>query len=321
MTPLTLAGKRIWVAGHQGMVGAATVRRLGTENCELVTVDRKTLDLTNQMAVSDWMRANRPDVVIIAAAKVGGILANSTNPVDFLYDNVMISTNIIHAARENGVSKLLYLGSSCIYPRHAQQPIKEDALLTGALEPTNKWYAIAKITGLMLCQAYREQYGCDFISAMPTNLYGPHDNFDLSSSHVLPAILVKNHLAKTSDAPHVELWGTGTPMREFLHVDDLADALVYLLKNYSDVSHVNIGSGEELKIQELAMKIKKTVGYEGEIVFDARKPDGTPRKFLDSSLIRNTGWRPRIGLDQGLKQTYDWYLNNVSRVQVGGSGN
>lgn len=310
MIPFELAGKRVWVAGHQGMVGAATVRRLGRENCTLLAVGRTELDLMDQAAVRSWMRAKRPDVVIVAAAKVGGILANSTMPVDFLYNNLMISTNIINSAWENGVSKLLYLGSSCIYPRNAEQPMREEALLTGALEPTNQWYALAKISGLMLCQAYRQQHGCDFISAMPTNLYGPHDNFDLLSSHVLPALLVKHHLAKRSNAPEVVVWGTGAPLREFLHVDDLADALVYLLTHYSGASHVNIGSGDELSIRELAVKIQDVVDYKGKILFDSGKPDGAPRKLLDSSLIRSMGWRPRISLEEGLRQTYDWYLNN-----------
>jgi GDP-L-fucose synthase len=310
MIPFELAGKRIWVAGHQGMVGAATVRRLASENCTLLAVGRAELDLMDQAAVRSWMRAKRPDVVIVAAAKVGGILANSTMPVDFLYNNLMISTNIINSAWENGVSKLLYLGSSCIYPRNAEQPMREEALLTGALEPTNQWYALAKISGLMLCQAYREQHGCDFISAMPTNLYGPHDNFDLLSSHVLPALLVKNHLAKLSSSPEVMVWGTGAPLREFLHVDDLADALVYLLTHYSGASHVNIGSGDELTIRELAVKIQDVVDYKGKILFDSGKPDGAPRKLLDSSLIRSMGWKPRISLEEGLRQTYGWYLSN-----------
>jgi GDP-L-fucose synthase len=318
--PFSLRGKSVWVAGHNGMVGSAVVERLGSENCEIITVPRAELDLRNQDAVERWMLEHRPNVVIVAAAKVGGIMANNAFPVDFLYENLMIETNIINSAWKQGVEKLLFIGSSCIYPKFAPQPIREDALLSGPLEPTNQWYAIAKITGLMLCQAYRRQYECDFISAMPTNLYGPDDNFDLMSGHVLPALLVKAHSAKQKHLRSFEIWGTGSPRREFMHVSDLADGLVHLLKVYSGEQHVNIGFGSDLTIFELAHAIKETVGFEGEIVFDRTKPDGTPRKLMDSSFISSMGWAPRIGLDDGLRSTYAWYLKNVAHIGANGSG-
>jgi GDP-L-fucose synthase len=307
-----LEGRRVWVAGHRGMVGSAVVRRLKTEPCEIVTAGRETVDLRRQDAVERWVEQERPDVIILAAAKVGGILANDTHPVDFLYDNLMIETNIIEAARNVGVKKLLFLGSSCIYPRLAPQPMPEDALLTGPLEPTNQWYAIAKITGIMLCRAYRKQHGCDFISAMPTNLYGIGDNFDLSSSHVIPALIAKAHAAKLAGLQEVEIWGTGSPRREFLEADDLADALIFLLRHYSDESHVNVGVGTDVTIAELAETIMRVVGVKGRLRFDRSKPDGTPQKLLDSSLLHSMGWRPRTSLEAGLQKTYAWYVANAA---------
>ena len=307
-----LAGRRVWVAGHRGMVGSALVRRLSSEACEIVTAGRDTLDLRRQDGVERWMAQTRPDAVIVAAATVGGILANDTRPVDFLYDNLMIESNVIEAARNAGVRKLLFLGSSCIYPRLAPQPMHEDALLTGPLEPTNQWYAVAKIAGIMLCRAYRKQYGCDFISAMPTNLYGVADNFDLVSSHVVPALIAKAHAAKIAGTKEVVVWGTGAPLREFLEVDDLADALIFLLKQYSGESHVNIGVGHDVTIRELAETIMRVVGIEGRLRFDPSKPDGAPRKLLDSSLLQSMGWRPRIGLEEGLRKAYAWYLEHVA---------
>lgn len=303
-------GKRVWVAGHRGMVGSALVRRLEQETCEIVTVDRETVDLRRQKATESWMNDVRPDVVFLAAAKVGGILANDTYPADFLYDNLMIEANVIHAAGKLGVEKLLFLGSSCIYPKHATQPMDEDQLLTGPLEPTNEWYAIAKIAGIKLCQAYRKQFDCDFISAMPTNLYGPGDNFDLEASHVIPAIIRKMHEGKTSRSQAVQIWGSGEPRREFLYVDDLADACVFLIKHYSDARHLNIGVGEDLQISELAEMIREVVGFEGELAFDRSKPDGTPRKLLDVRLLAALGWKHKWTLGRGLAETYDWFLDN-----------
>jgi GDP-L-fucose synthase len=302
-----LAGKSVWVAGHRGMVGAALVRRLAEENCTVVTAGRDELDLTDQNAVSGWMDRTRPQVVIIAAAKVGGILANDTYPADFLTQNLAIQSNIIDAAHRIGVEKLLFLGSSCIYPRLAPQPIAEEALLTGPLEPTNEWYAIAKIAGIKLCQAYRRQHGDDFISAMPTNLYGPGDNFDLSTSHVLPAMIRKAEEAKANGATEMVIWGTGTPLREFMHVDDCADALVHLLKHYSGEGHINVGTGEEISIGDLARLVADAVGFEGEIVLDRTKPDGTPRKLMDSAKLHALGWRSRISLREGIAATLRWY--------------
>ena len=306
-----LAGKRVYVAGHKGMVGSALVRRLGSEDCEILTSDR-AVDLREQGAVRGWFAAHRPDAVIVAAAKVGGILANDSYPGEFLYDNLMIEANLIEAARQAEVGKLLFLGSSCIYPKLAPQPISEDALLTGPLEPTNEWYAVAKIAGIKLCQAYRRQYGCDFISAMPTNLYGPGDNYDLKGSHVLPALLRKAYEAREAGAGSIEIWGSGTPRREFLHVDDLADACVFLLTRYSGEQHVNVGYGDDLSIAELARLVCRAVGFTGELVFDRSKPDGTPRKLMDSSRIRQLGWAPRIALEDGVASTYREFLAELN---------
>ena len=293
------------------MVGAALVRRLGSEGCTILTADRRILDLNEQAAVRSWMENERPDAVIVAAAKVGGIYANSTQPVDFLYQNLMIQTNLIEASYRVGVKKLLFLGSSCIYPKMSMQPIKEEALLTGPLEPTNEWYAVAKIAGIKLCQAYRAQYGADFVSAMPTNLYGPHDNFDLNSSHVLPALIRKTHDAKSRRGEPLVVWGTGSPLREFMHVDDCADALVFLLKTFSDAQHINIGVGSDLSIRDLAGLVSEVVGYDGEIVFDTGKPDGTPRKLMDSGKLRALGWSPKMSLRDGIASTYGWFLNHA----------
>ena len=307
-----LAGKRVWVAGHRGLVGAALTRRLKSEGCTLLETARADVDLREQSAVRDWMRRERPDAVFVAAATVGGIQANASRPAEFLYDNLMIEANIIHAAHEVDVGKLLFLGSSCIYPRLADQPITEAALLTGPLEPTNEWYAIAKIAGIKLAQAYRRQYGRRFISAMPTNLYGPNDNFDLASSHVLPALIRKMHEAKVSRAPSVVMWGTGTPRREFLHVDDLADALVHLMKTYDGDGHVNVGVGEDVSINELATICARVVGYDGPFEHDTSKPDGAPRKLLDVSLLTSLGWRASIPLETGIAATYRWFLEQSS---------
>lgn len=298
-----LKSKRVFVAGHRGMVGSAIVRRLENEGCEVLTAGRDVLDLKNQAAVQAWFQAHRPDAVFLAAAKVGGILANDNFPADFLYDNLMIEANIIKAAFDVNVQKLLFLGSSCIYPKLADQPIKEDALLEGALEPTNEWYAIAKIAGIKLCQAYRKQHGVDFISAMPTNLYGTGDNYNLKTSHVLPALIRKIDEAKQAGDPTVTLWGTGAPLREFMHADDCADALVFLMKGYSGHSHVNVGSGQEVSIYGLAQMICAASGYAGEIVKDASKPDGTPRKLMDSTKLHDLGWAPKISLETGIART------------------
>lgn len=314
MQPFRLDGKRVWVAGHRGMVGSAIVRALAGRDIESVSVDRSHLDLRRQAEVEDWMSEVRPQAVFLAAAKVGGIMANASYPADFLYDNLAIETNIIHAAHRVGVEKLLFLGSTCIYPKFAEQPIREESLLTGALEPTNEWYAIAKIAGLKLAEAYRVQHGRDFISAMPTNLYGPNDNFDLASSHVLPALLRKVHEAKLSGADEVGIWGTGTPRREFLHVDDLADACVFLMEHYSDRLHINVGTGMDVTIRELAETIARVVDWTGRLAFDTSKPDGTPRKVTDMTRLRALGWRPRIGLETGIAQTYAWYCKRGSEA-------
>ncbi|MBB3465076.1 GDP-L-fucose synthase family protein [Rhizobium sp. BK377] len=305
----SLAGKRVYVAGHRGMVGSAIVRRLGSEGCEILTVPHAEVDLRRQDQVEAWMAKNRPDAVFLAAAKVGGILANDTYPADFLYDNLILEANIIHAAYKVGVQKLMFLGSSCIYPKFADQPIVEAALLTGSLEPTNEWYAIAKIAGLKLCAAYRKQHGADFISAMPTNLYGPGDNFDLASSHVMPALIRKAHEAKANGDKEIRIWGTGTPKREFLHVDDCADACVYLMKTYSAESHVNVGSGKDISILELAQLVAEVVGFEGEITRDLTKPDGTPRKLMSADKLRRLGWSPKIVLKEGIADAYHSFLN------------
>jgi GDP-L-fucose synthase len=294
------------------MVGAALVRRLSAEPVTLLTAPRQELDLTRQAAVEAWMAAKRPEVVIVAAAKVGGILANDTYPVDFLEENLLIELNLIRSAFAVGVGKLLFLGSSCIYPKLCPQPIREDHLLTGPLEPTNEWYAIAKIAGIKLCQAYRRQHGADFIAAMPTNLYGPGDNFDLAGSHVVPALIRKMHEAKLTGAASVPIWGTGSPRREFLHVDDLADACMHLLERYSGAEQVNVGCGEDVTIRELAELVRDVVGYQGALAFDPTKPDGTPRKLLDVSKLTGLGWQPSIGLRDGLAHAYAWFLANRS---------
>jgi GDP-L-fucose synthase len=303
-----LKGKRVWVAGHRGMVGSAISRRLESEGCEMIVAGREVVDLLRQDAVERFMKAERPDAIFFAAAKVGGILANDTQPADFLYDNLVIETNIINAAYREGVSKLLFLGSSCIYPKHAAQPIREDALLTGPLEPTNEWYAIAKIAGIKLAQAFRKQYGADFISAMPTNLYGPGDNYDLTSSHVLPALLRKAHEAKEAGAANITIWGTGSPRREFLHADDCADACVFLMKTYSGFEHVNVGSGEDITILELAELVCRVVGFDGGIATDTSKPDGTPRKLMSGEKLKAMGWAPKIALEDGVRQAYAAFL-------------
>ncbi len=305
---MDLQNKRVWVAGHRGMVGSALVRRLADENCEILTASRDTLDLLDQAAVRAWVAREKPDAIFLAAAKVGGILANDSFPADFLYQNLVIETNIIDAAHRADVAKLCFLGSSCIYPKFAEQPIVEEALLTGPLEPTNEWYAIAKIAGIKLAQSYRRQYGADYISAMPTNLYGPGDNFGLTSSHVLPALLRKAHEAKTSGAKTMTLWGSGTPMREFLHVDDCADACVFLMKTYSDAGHVNVGSGADIAIIDLARLVAEVVGAEVEIELDTSKPDGTPRKLMSNAKLAGMGWSPKVALRDGIAATYDWFL-------------
>ena len=307
-----LKGKRIFVAGHRGMVGSALVRRLQKIDCEILTVPHKEVDLRRQAETEAWLAAHKPDTVFVAAATVGGILANDTRPAEFLYDNMMIEGNVIEGTRRIGVRKLLFLGSSCIYPRLAPQPMKEEHLLTGALEPTNQWYAIAKIAGLKLCAAYRRQHGSDFISAQPTNLYGPGDTYDLKASHVIPALLAKMHMAKVTNAPEVEIWGTGQPRREFLHVDDLADALVFLMERYSNESHVNIGWGEDVSIAELATLIAEIVGFKGRLRYATDKPDGMPRKLLDVALLTGIGWRPKIGLRDGLADAYRWFVENAA---------
>jgi GDP-L-fucose synthase len=303
----SLKGKRVWVAGHQGMVGSALVRRLAQVECTLLTVPRDVVDLTRQAEVEAWMESAMPQAIFLAAAKVGGIVANDSWPAQFLYDNLAIAANVIHSAEAVNVEKLLFLGSSCIYPKLTPQPIKESALLTGPLEPTNEWYAIAKIAGLKLCQAYRREYACDFISAMPTNLYGPNDNFDLTTSHVIPALLRKAHEAKLRGERKLVIWGSGSPRREFLHVDDAADALVHVMTHYSGASHVNVGSGSEFTIREVAQLVSNVVGFTGEIVTDLSKPDGTPRKLLDTSVLEGLGWQPSISLTEGLASTYAWF--------------
>jgi len=294
------------------MVGSALMRRLAREDCELLTATRQECDLRRQAAVERWTGKARPQVVVVAAAKVGGILANTTYPAEFLYDNLAIETNVVHAAYEAGVDKLLFLGSSCIYPKFAPQPMPESCLLEGQLEASNQWYALAKIAGVKLCQAYRRQYGCNFISVMPTNLYGPGDNFELLGSHVVPALLAKMHAAKMAGAPEVEIWGTGEPRREFLHVDDLADACVHLLEVYSGETPINVGYGADLTIAELAEMVRAMVGFEGSLRFNAERPDGTPQKLLDTTRLNALGWQPRIPLSQGLAGTYRWYMDHVA---------
>ena len=302
---------KIFVAGSRGMVGSAIVRNLEQNGfTNIITKSSKELDLRNQQAVFEFFETEKPEYVFLAAAKVGGIHANNTYPAEFIYDNMMIQNNVIHADYLNKVEKLFFLGSSCIYPKFAPQPLKEEYLLTGALEPTNEAYAIAKISGLKMCEFYKKQYGCNFISAMPTNLYGINDNFNLQNSHVLPALLRKFIEAKQNNSSEVVVWGSGTPMREFLFVDDLAEACVFLMQNYNDAETVNIGTGEDVTIKELAETIKKTVGFEGELVFDATKPDGTPRKLLDVSKINNLGWKNKLNLQQGIEKTLEWIVEN-----------
>ncbi len=307
---------RIYVAGHRGLVGSAICRRLRSEGVEPAVVDSTSVDLTDQAAVDRWFGENRFEQVYLAAAKVGGINANATCPAEYIHDNLAIQTNVIHAAWKNDVKKLLFLGSSCIYPRLAQQPISEDSLLTGPLEPTNESYAIAKIAGLKMCQAYRKQYGFDAISVMPANLYGPGDNFDLETSHVLPALIRKFHEAKLANRNSVSVWGSGKPRREFLHVDDLADACHFLMLNYSDTDVVNVGWGKDISIAELADLVRNTVGFEGEILLDASKPDGTPRKLLDVSRLNELGWQPSISLKEGIQSTYEWFRNSRSDAKL-----
>ncbi len=308
----TLRNKRVWVAGDRGLVGSALVRRLQREGCELLTAPRDTVDLRRPDQVEGWMAAARPQAVFLAAARVGGIYANDTRPAEFIYDNLMIQSNVVEASRRTGVEKLMLLGSSCIYPRLAPQPIPEGALLTGPLEPTNQWYAVAKIAGIKLGQAYRRQYGCNFISVMPTNLYGPGDNFDLMQSHVVPALLVKAHAAMRARAPAIEVWGTGAVRREFLYVDDAADGMVFLMQNYSDEGIVNLGPGSDVPIVDLVELICKVVGYKGGVQFDASRPDGAPRKMVDTAFAASLGWRARTTLRDGLAATYRWYVDHIA---------
>lgn len=312
MSNFDLTGKRIWVAGHRGMAGAAIVRRLARESCEIVTVARAELNLLDQSAVRRWLDRARIDVLFLAAAKVGGILANSTRPAAFLYENLVIETNVIESARQCNVKKLLFLGSSCIFPRAAAQPMKEEALLTGALEPTNEAYAIAKIAGIKLCQAYRRQYGCDFIALMPTNLYGPCDRYDAQDGHVVAALIMKIHAAKTAGSATVELWGTGAPRREFLYVDDLADACVFAMKHYSGELFLNVGTGRDQTILELAQSIARVAGWQGEFVFDTSKPDGMPRKVMDISRMTALGWTAATPFDEGMREAYRWYVEHIA---------
>lgn len=309
----------IFIAGHTGMVGSALVRVLQKNGyTNLILKTRQELDLLNQKAVHDFFETHNPEFVFLAAAKVGGIVGNRTFPAEFIYQNIMIETNIIHAAHIHGVKKLLFLGSSCIYPKFAPQPMKEEHLMTGTLEPTNEYYAIAKITGIKMCEGYRKQYGNDFISVMPTNLYGAGDTYDLQNSHVIPAMIRKFHEAKESKLPTVTIWGTGSPMREFLHADDLADACIHVMLKYSDLEHVNIGTGEDVTIKELAETIKTIVGYTGEIIFDTTKPDGTPRKLLDVSKLHNLGWKHSITLRVGLEKTYSSFLEELESKTIRG---
>lgn len=311
--------QRIWVAGHKGMVGSAVTRCLEARGDEVLKVDRSVVDLRDQRSVELWLKQNRADAIIFAAAKVGGIYANDTFPAEFIYDNLAIETNIIHSAHAANVDRLVFLGSSCIYPKFAPQPIKEEALLSGPLEPTNEWYAVAKIAGIKLCQAYRRQYGRRYISVMPCNLYGPNDSFDLTTSHVLPALMRKFHEAKCDGRRDVVVWGTGSPMREFLHVDDLAKGVVFCMDNYDGYEHINCGAGSEIAIRDLAELIACAVGFTGNIVFDSSKPDGTPRKLMDSSRIAKLGWRPQVALKDGVASTYKWYLEHLHQSDACGA--
>ncbi len=312
MSSFDLSGKRVWVAGHRGMAAAAIARRLASEHCEIVTAARSELNLLRQAEVHKWLAEQKIDAVFLAAATVGGIMANTTRPAEFLYENLVIETNVIHAAKCAGVKKLLFLGSSCIYPRMAEQPMKEEALLTGALEPTNEWYAIAKIAGIKLCAAYRRQYGCDFVSVMPTNLYGPGDRYDAENGHVVAALIMKIHAARMANSPAVELWGSGTPKREFLFTEDLADACVFVMKNYSEELFLNVGTGREMTILELAESIARVAGWKGAFTFDRSKPDGMPRKVMDVSRLQGLGWSAQTPFDDGIRQAYDWYVAHVA---------
>ncbi|MBL8831616.1 MAG: GDP-L-fucose synthase [Rhodospirillales bacterium] len=307
-----LSGKRVFVAGNRGMVGAALVRRLAAEKCTILTAPKAELDLTRQGPVEEWLAREKPDAVFLAAARVGGIHANNSRPAEFLYENLAIQSAVMHGAWKAGVRKLLFLGSTCIYPRLAPQPMREDALLTGPLEPTNEWYAIAKIAGLKMCHAYKKQYGVDFIACMPTNLYGPHDNYDLEMGHVPAAIIAKVHRAKLAGDPTIPVWGDGSPMREFMHVDDLADACVFLMKNYTGLDAFNVGTGKEVTIAEFARTVCKVAGYSGSLAFDTSKPNGAPRKLTDPSRLMALGWRPKIDLEPGLADAYRWYVDNVA---------
>ena len=311
-----LNGRRVFVAGHRGMVGSAIVRRLARENCQVLTVGRDELDLRRQADVEQWLTRNRPDAVFIAAAIVGGIQANTTRPAEFLYDNLAIEANLVHGAWKAGVRKLMLLGSNCVYPRLAAQPLQEAAMLTGPLEPTNQWYAIAKIAGIKLCDAYRRQYGCDFISVQPANLYGPFDNFDPAAGHVLPSLMRRLHEAKLAGADAIEIWGTGSPLREFLHVDDAADALVFLMRRYSAEGQINVGGGQEISIRELAATIGAVVGFNGRYVFNTDRPDGMPRKLLDNGKLASLGWQPKHSLRDGIADMYRWFLDNIAGRDV-----
>ena len=313
MKQISLKNKKIFIAGHTGLVGKSLCKRLEKEKCKVLCINKKSLDLRDFNKTNRWLKLNKPDYIFIAAARVGGILENSSYPADFIYDNLSIALNLIHLSYKNNVKKVLYLGSSCIYPKFSKQPINEESLLTGPLEPTNEWYAIAKIAGLKLCKAYGIQYKKNFISAMPTNLYGPGDNFDVKSGHVLPGLINKIHNAVKQNKKNVTIWGTGKPKREFLFVDDLADALVFLMKNYNERDHINVGSANEVSILKLAKIIAKVVGFKGKFIFDKSKPDGAPRKFIDSKQINSLGWKSKTNLVDGIKLTYEWYLKNKSK--------
>ena len=308
MKKISLKNKKVFVAGHAGLVGQSLCKRLEKENCKILYINKKSLDLRDFNKTDKWLKLNKPDYIFIAAARVGGILENTSFPADFIYDNLSIATNLIHLSHKNNIKKLLYLGSSCIYPKFAKQPINEQSLLTGPLEPTNEWYAIAKIAGLKLCKAYSKQYNCNFISAMPTNLYGPGDNFDIKSCHVLPALINKIDTVVKKKKKSVVLWGSGKPKREFLFVDDLTDALVFLMKNYNNNGHINVGSGNEVTIFQLAKIIAKIIGFKGKFIFDKSKPDGTPRKLISSKKINSLGWKSKISLLKGIETTYRWYV-------------
>ena len=310
---ISLKKKKVWVAGHRGMVGSSIARRLVSEGCQVLVCDRRDIDLRKQSAVEEWMKKHQPEFIFLAAATVGGIVANSTRPAEFIYDNTIIASNIIHTSWKQNVKKLLFLASSCIYPRLANQPIKEDSLLSGYLEPTNEWYAVAKIAGLKMCEAYRKQYGCDFISAMPPNLYGPNDNFDIQSSHVIPGLIAKIHEAKLRKKSKAEIWGTGKPRREFMFVDDLADSLVFLMKNFSDSQHINVGVGKDVSIKELVTIISSVIGFSGKFKYLSKYPDGVPQKLLDIKRINKLGWRAKTSLLEGLSETYKWYLDSLEK--------